>query len=94
MAILPTLRKEKEASLDEKKSNDSVKVVSSIGDERGPVEPLDEKRLSSLDISDIGDVYADGPRLIDLGADGKERPIRMFLFLRCANNPFIYRHRN
>ncbi|SJL14148.1 related to peptide transporter [Armillaria ostoyae] len=76
MAILPTLRKEKEASLDEKKSDDSVKVVSSIGDERGPVEPLDEKRLSSLDISDIGDVYADGPRLIDLGADGKERPIQ------------------
>ncbi|KAK0433031.1 OPT oligopeptide transporter [Armillaria borealis] len=76
MAILPTLRKEKEASLDEKKSDDSVKVVSSIGDERGPVGPLDEKRLSSLDISEIGDVYADGPRLIDLGADGKERPIQ------------------
>ncbi|KAK0226690.1 OPT oligopeptide transporter [Armillaria fumosa] len=76
MAILPTLLKEKEASLDEKKSDDSVKVVSSIGDERGPVGPLDEKRLSSLDISEIGDVYADGPRLIDLGEDGKERPIQ------------------
>lgn len=75
MAVLPALRKEKAASLDEKKSNDSIKVVSSI-DERGPVGPLDEKRLSSLDISEIGDVYADGPRLIDLGEDGKERPIQ------------------
>ncbi|KAK0448905.1 OPT oligopeptide transporter [Desarmillaria tabescens] len=72
MAVVPTLRTEKEASLNEKKSGDSVKVVSSIDDERGP---LDEKQLSSLDISEIGDVYADGPRLIDLGADGKERPI-------------------
>ncbi|KAK0493199.1 OPT oligopeptide transporter [Armillaria luteobubalina] len=76
MAILPTLRKEKEASLDEKKSDDSVKVVSSIGDDRGPVGVLDDKRLPTLDVSEIGDVYADGPRLIDLGEDGKERPIQ------------------
>ncbi|KAG6815812.1 hypothetical protein H0H87_011143 [Tephrocybe sp. NHM501043] len=33
-----------------------------------------EKVITVAD-SDIGDVFAEGPRLIDLGADGKERPI-------------------
>ncbi len=65
MAVVPTL--EKESPFDEKKSDDNVKVAS-YEDEKthGP---------DDIDITDIGDVF-DGPRLIDLGADGKERPIR------------------
>ncbi|KAF9477683.1 OPT oligopeptide transporter [Pholiota conissans] len=31
--------------------------------------------IAELDSTQIGEVFADGPRLIDLGADGKERPI-------------------
>ncbi|KAF4618316.1 hypothetical protein D9613_011703 [Agrocybe pediades] len=43
---------------------------------------IDEKAYSdtdgkadSTDTSNVGDVFAEGPRLIDLGEDGKERPI-------------------
>jgi len=43
-------------------------------DEKGSY--ADEK-VDSVDTSDVGDVFADGPRLIDLGDDGKERPIGM-----------------
>ncbi|KAF9025798.1 OPT oligopeptide transporter [Hymenopellis radicata] len=64
MATVPTL--EKDSPFDEKKSDDNVKVAS-YEDEKthGP---------HDIDLADIGDVF-DGPRLIDLGADGKERPI-------------------
>lgn len=37
----------------------------------------DEKaHESDLPAFDVGDVFESGPRLIDLGVDGKERPIR------------------
>lgn len=61
---------------------------SSVIDEKG-VYPPDKV---DLDDSDIGDVFEQGPRLIDLGADGKERPIGIsyaclageIVDLRCA----------
>lgn len=31
--------------------------------------------VNEIDVREIGDVFADGPRAIDLGEDGKERPI-------------------
>ncbi|KAG6834884.1 hypothetical protein H0H93_006661 [Arthromyces matolae] len=34
-----------------------------------------ENEKIAIPESDIGDVFADGPRIIDLGEDGKERPI-------------------
>lgn len=42
---------------------------SSFFDEK---DSIDKEAPSS---SEIGEVYAEGPRLIDLGEDGKERPI-------------------
>ena len=38
-----------------------------------------EVQVSELNAADIGDVFTEGPRLIDLGEDGKERPIGAFL---------------
>ena len=65
MATVPTL--EKDPSFDEKKSNSDIKVAS-YDNEKGP------HGIEDIPLSEIGDVY-EAPRLIDLGADGKERPI-------------------
>lgn len=47
-----------------------------------PPSLIDEKELPYVDekgalrdLSRVGEVYAEGPRLIDLGENGKERPI-------------------
>ncbi|KAJ7098484.1 OPT oligopeptide transporter [Mycena belliarum] len=46
----------------------------SYADEKGARDP--EKEKVDLDDADaVGEVFADGPRLIDLGRDGHERPI-------------------
>ena len=46
----------------------------SYGDEKLSESADDKIHLEQLDSTQIGEVF-DGPRLIDLGADGKERPI-------------------
>ncbi|KAJ7027092.1 OPT oligopeptide transporter [Mycena alexandri] len=46
----------------------------SFADEKGP--HLSEKvDIVNADVDEIGEVFTDGPRLIDLGEDGHERPI-------------------
>lgn len=56
---------------DEKKSSTAASF-----DEKGDIKVLDPKE--AVDILEVDDVYTDGPRLIDLGEDGKERPIGMY----------------
>jgi len=61
-------------SEEDEKGGDEIKTASrptSFIDEKSGY--VDEK--DALDDSDVGDVFAEGPRLIDLGEDGKERPI-------------------
>ncbi|KAJ7210963.1 OPT oligopeptide transporter [Mycena rebaudengoi] len=41
----------------------------SFSDEKSP------ERVDLVSVEEVGEVYADGPRLIDLGEDGRERPI-------------------
>jgi hypothetical protein len=53
---------EKQESLSDTKSG--------LDEEKQPFE-----REDRINIDVIGDVFADGPRLIDLGEDGKEKPI-------------------
>lgn len=60
----------------EKASSGSDK--GSFIDEKGAVKPA---RITDAD--EIGDVFAEGPRAIDLGADGKERPIGSSLAPTC-----------
>jgi OPT family small oligopeptide transporter len=52
------------ADFDEKHADDQPKVI----------DPT-TVNVNEINISEIGDVFADGPRAIDLGEDGKERPI-------------------
>jgi len=78
VADVPTLRQsdtEKPASFDSK----SVKSTS-VDEEKRPFD-----RDGHVNVNAIGDVFADGPRLIDLGDDGKERPIGSLfsLLLHC-----------
>lgn len=54
--------------------NDLQHRQSYYGDEKLSESPDDKIHLEELDSTQIGEVF-DGPRLIDLGADGKERPI-------------------
>ena len=42
-------------------------------------EPYADVEIHKTDF-DIGNVFESGPRLIDLGKDGKERPIRAYSF--------------
>ncbi|KAJ6452376.1 OPT oligopeptide transporter [Mycena vitilis] len=63
----PTL--EKEGFNDEKLSSPS----GSFADEKGL--NLHDNKVNLDDIEEVGEVFADGPRLIDLGVDGTERPI-------------------
>ncbi|CAA7268243.1 unnamed protein product [Cyclocybe aegerita] len=58
--------------LDEKEHIDVVPELPHV-DEKGLYDT--KVHPASLHGSDIGEVFAEGPRLIDLGADGKERPI-------------------
>ncbi|KAJ7192126.1 OPT oligopeptide transporter [Mycena pura] len=44
----------------------------SFADEKGP---YTAEKVNLDDVDEIGEVFADGPRLIDLGEDGHERPI-------------------
>jgi hypothetical protein len=50
------------------------------------------EKTTALDSTEIGEVFADGPRLIDLGEDGRERPIgelyriRRLIELMCCRN--------
>jgi hypothetical protein len=41
----------------------------SLSDEKSP------EKVDLDNIEEVGEVFADGPRLIDLGEDGRERPI-------------------
>jgi hypothetical protein len=68
MEALPALSKT--PSFDEKK-NTEVKTSpdASFIDEKAAF------KTESIDANQIGDVFQDDPRLIDLGEDGKERPI-------------------
>lgn len=54
--------------------NDLQHRQSYYGDEKLSESADDKIHLEELDSTQIGEVF-DGPRLIDLGADGKERPI-------------------
>jgi OPT family oligopeptide transporter len=63
-----------QTAVDDEKASVKEKSSGSFIDEKVPAEKVDLD-TSDLDVSQIGDVYADGPRLIDLGEDGKERPI-------------------
>lgn len=59
-------------AIEEKKAVDDIAVAarpSSFFDEKDSM----EKETTSS--AEIGEVYAEGPRLIDLGENGKERPI-------------------
>lgn len=58
---------EKQESLSDTKSG--------LDEEKQPFE-----RKDHVEIDDIGDVFAEGPRLIDLGEDGKEKPISKHIF--------------
>ncbi|ESK90005.1 peptide transporter mtd1 [Moniliophthora roreri MCA 2997] len=72
MATVPTLAhrgRTPSEKLDAKR--DSSSIYGSLVDEKGAAQ-----KCAIVDSTeDIGEVYADGPRLIDLGEDGKERPI-------------------
>jgi hypothetical protein len=61
----------------DEKAGDAILVAegppSFTDDEKGQYIPREE------DGDEIGEVFAEGPRLIDLGADGKERPIGKLL---------------
>lgn len=63
-----------QAAVDDEKASLKEKSSGSFVDEKVPAEKV-ALDASDLDVAQIGDVYADGPRLIDLGEDGKERPI-------------------
>lgn len=70
---------------DEKVVTDETNRSGSFADEKDidekgtnePVEDLNELVNELAVTADLGDVY-DGPREIDLGADGKERPIGVY----------------
>ncbi|KAK7038375.1 OPT oligopeptide transporter [Favolaschia claudopus] len=64
----PTLEKHGLNGDSEKRSSRSF-----VADEKGNV-PYDEK-VDLDNAEEVGEVFADGPRLIDLGMDGHERPI-------------------
>lgn len=55
-------------------------------------ESIEKLPTTGLDTTEIGEVFADGPRLIDLGEDGKERPIgelsliKRLIELMCCRN--------
>lgn len=53
-------------------------------DEKAGNKPVDLHELALE--TDIGEVF-DGPRLIDLGEDGKERPIGILPFLLVSCSP-------
>ena len=55
--------------VDHKERIDVANIAPSINGERG----YDTK--INLSATDVGEVFADGPRLIDLDENGKERPI-------------------
>ncbi|KAI3604772.1 oligopeptide transporter [Moniliophthora roreri] len=66
MATLPTLQHEAKPPVYDEKDAKGPRHSDSFTDEKvQQTGPLDE----------VEEVYADGPRLIDLGEDGKERPI-------------------
>jgi hypothetical protein len=57
---------------DEKQSFSNEKASPpAYADEKGHIEPVNLKHLTTVDVGDV----ADDVRAIDLGADGKERPI-------------------
>lgn len=57
-------------SLDNEKYEKDEKIETTAETDLSP-------KLGGLTDTDIGEVFNDGPRLIDLGTDGKERPIGM-----------------
>jgi len=59
----------KDEKVDHKERIDVANIAPSINGERG----YDNK--TNLSATDFGEVFADGPRLIDLDENGKERPI-------------------
>ncbi|KAF8176072.1 OPT oligopeptide transporter [Pholiota molesta] len=70
----------------EKPTDEKAGYAEDKGGARGELEiayrapSFDEKeesieKTTALDSTEIGEVFADGPRLIDLGDDGRERPI-------------------
>jgi hypothetical protein len=74
MATLPTLHSEaKPPVYDEKDAAKEPRHSDSFSDEKVP--PTDALGLGE----EVEEVYAD-VRLIDLGEDGKERPIGMFYY--------------
>ncbi|KAF7342730.1 OPT oligopeptide transporter [Mycena sanguinolenta] len=68
MAAVETPSLARNGLSDEKRASNS-----SFDDEKGVV-PISEK-IDLDNAEEVGEVFADGPRLIDLGADGHERPI-------------------
>ncbi|KAG6860897.1 hypothetical protein C0995_006336 [Termitomyces sp. Mi166 len=74
MDSIPVIHLSKQSPTDSSKVNEKATISSrpvSYADEKSA--HVDEK--IALADSNIGDVFAEGPRLIDLGEDGKERPI-------------------
>ncbi|KAF7351814.1 OPT oligopeptide transporter [Mycena venus] len=68
MAAVETPNLEKHGLSDEKRGSQG-----SFADEKGSI-PFAEK-VDLDNVEEVGEVFADGPRLIDLGEDGHERPI-------------------
>lgn len=71
-------------------TDESIKTPSTIPDEK---ELYIDVKIHDPDAAfAVGDVFESGPRLIDLGADGKERPIRTCgLFWVCVlSNIWFY----
>ncbi|KAF5368291.1 hypothetical protein D9757_010530 [Collybiopsis confluens] len=69
--VIPTLRDEKDYSFDEKTPSRTNSLVDETLERHDKVEAVGGVLI---DTDDIGQVF-DSPRLIDLGEDGKERPI-------------------
>jgi hypothetical protein len=65
----------------------------SFADEKGVHRP---ESVDLANAEEVGEVFADGPRLIDLGDDGRERPIGVLpsiLTIGHSNTTHRKRHR-
>lgn len=79
MSTLAQVKPEKpfSSSTEDEKYEGNEKILSTFDD---------RSKLANLTSSEIGEVFAEGPRLIDLGDDGKERPIGVSMHFIYASN--------
>jgi len=69
------LEKSDSVSLKDEKLGVNLLSSGPLNDERGPYTDVTKLQEADLANFNVGDVFESGPRLIDLGSDGKERPI-------------------